>query len=585
MDLLQKLLAFFDRQERIKGLGLLALMLVGAGLETLGVGMVMPFVGLVSDPSLIEKRRYLAWVYTHTGSPAPATFVVGCGFAIIAVFLFKNIYLGFLNFIQIKFVSDKQVAFSRALMRSYIYRPYVYFLNRNTAELQTNLAMVGTVFSAIVMPLFQITIEVMILTLIMSMLVVAEPAPALVVLAALALITWVFYQFIRRKLRELGVSMTRASIENYKCIQQSFGGIKETKVLGREDYFVNNYEAILQGLTTSSIYLQVAQKLPALFIETIAVCGTILIVCIMLLKNAAPQTILPALSLFALATMRIMPSMTRIVSSLTLIRTQKHCVDILHADLKQLDFSDRPLLPGVRPPIVEAIELRNISYSYPGTARVLHNVSLRIPLRQSIAFVGPSGAGKTTLVDIILGLLAPTTGQVLVDGIDIQQDPGLWRNRLGYIPQAIHLSDDSIRRNIAFGIADSAIEDTQVWIALRAAQLETFVRDLPQGLDTFVGERGVRLSGGQRQRIGIARALYSNPEILVLDEATSALDHDTEKEVTDAIERLSGEKTLIIIAHRISTTSKCDRIYKLVNGTIEKAGTYAELFGGANDHV
>ncbi|MEW6055572.1 MAG: ABC transporter ATP-binding protein [Bdellovibrionota bacterium] len=582
MDLLKKLSFIFDSRAKRQAIILLFFMFVGAGFETLGVGLIMPYIRIITDPAQIEQNRYVWWLYQNVNAPSQHTFFIWCGIGIMVIYLIKNLYLAALSYFQYKLAFGKAVSLARYLFTTYVFQPYPFFLNRNTALLQRNLDQVGRIIVGVVMPFLVVLTELMVMTCIGALLLMVTPGPAVAALLVLGSSTVAFYYLVRKRVKAWGQKSQFYTAEIAKAVHQAFGGIKETKIWGCEDFFVKAYMENYGGDMKVTRHAQTVGQLPRLFIETISVTGVILLILFMLWQQQSAVSTLPVLILFGLAMLRLMPSVTRIVSSVTMMRYCKSAVDIVYEDLKSL--SDFKLPAAVRAQrsekaLKDSIELKSVSYQYPGTHFfALEEVNLTIKRGDSVAFIGPSGAGKTTLVDLVLGLLEPTSGRILVDGANIHQDIRSWQKRIGYIPQSIYLCDDSLRRNIAFGIPDNEIEDARIWDAIRAAQLDEVAAQLGS-LDAVVGERGVRLSGGQRQRIGIARALYHNPDLLVLDEATSALDHETELEVIRAIERLSQEKTILVIAHRLTTAKNCKRLYQIVDGRIVAEGTYREVVG------
>lgn len=579
MTFFKKILGLFERDEKI-GLALLFVsMAMGAAAETIGLGLVIPYIGLISDPSWSEKSRVLKWFTELNLFSSRQQFLLGFGLFIALFYVGKNTYLGLLNYSQNVFLFNKQAKLSKKILQIYLDQPYSFHLQRNSSELIINVNLISNVVQGVLTPLFAIIIESLVTAFIITALIAMSPGMAIFVSVSLGLVTFLFYQTFRKKLRNLGQEKHRLESLMHKWILQGLNGIKEVKVLGRESFFVDSYMASASEFVKSARFSASMSGLPRLLLEPVGVCGLVLLVSITIWNNSGDTAkTLPTLALLTLALNRLLPSLSKIVGHMTVMR---HCsgeVDSLLEELSRLTdpklvkHSDLKPASNARPESIELkkeIELRNISFRYEGTDRdVLQNVSMSIKKGQSVGFVGPSGAGKSTLVDLILGLLKADSGTIEVDGRDIQSNIGAWQRSVGYIPQSIYLIDDSIRRNVAFGVLDKDINDESVWKALRASQLEEYVRSLPEGLDTKVGERGVRMSGGQRQRVGIARALYHDPVLLVLDEATSALDADTEREVTKAIESLAGERTLIVIAHRLSTIKKCNHVYKVEKGIV-----------------
>jgi len=590
MSAIEKLLHFFSRRDKVVASALLLMMLVGAGFEALSIALVFPFIAIINNPEVVQNYRLLHWAYEALGLSSTRSFLVWCGVGLMLVYLLKTVYLSLLYYAQYRFIFNRQVALAHRLLSAYLRSPYAFHLQRNSANLLRNINdEVPWIFSGVLVPVSSILVESLVIAVIVGVLLYVDPVLAIGAIGVLGGASAAFYRLIRKKIKELGEAQQHHNTEMIKWINQGLGGVKEIKVLGREAFFVNAYLRSNVEYTRATHFLRTVNEMPRLALEGFTLSGLLLIVLLMLVRDQDMQRILPLLGVFAMAAIRLMPSLNRIVSGLTMLRYYSPAIHAVHQDLKDLegdkfafgvpatDMSSRPSATQDLP-FIRAVELKRIWYHYPGTQRpALADLSLTIRKGQTVAFVGPSGAGKTTVVDIILGLLKPTSGQVLVDGVDIQHRLAAWHQKIGYIPQRIYLCDNAVRRNVAFGVPDDQISEQQVWQALRAAQLESFVRTLPRGLDTVVGEHGVRMSAGQRQRIGIARALYHDPPVLVLDEATSALDNETESGVAKAIFRLSREKTVLIIAHRLSTVRDCDCLFFMQNGQLVAAGSYAAL--------
>ncbi|MES2358471.1 MAG: ABC transporter ATP-binding protein [Gemmatimonadota bacterium] len=577
LTLLRQLGAFFPGRDRVRLIFVLALNVLGALGETVGVALIPAYVALLNAPA--AARKFLAghhgrWFVNGTDSEM----LVRATVTLALFFVLKNGYLLAMTYVQRRFIAGRQVTLSTRLLRTYLFSPYTFHLTRNTAELLRNInSEVNQVFSGVLLPLIALMSELLILILVGVLLFSVDPLSSGVALALIAGATAAYYGTIRRKISRLGRRQQASGAELIKWVNQGLGGIKETKVLGREAFFLDAYGRNVTEWVRAGTMLQMLNEFPRYLIETIAMCGMAVAVVVMVAAGRDIQSILPRMSLFAVAALRLMPSMNRMVGAATYLRYHRHAVDVVYHDVTETHADERASAGG-DVVLKSEITLRDVTYQYPGAdAPSVRDISLVIPRGASVGFVGASGAGKTTIIDVLLGLLKPTAGAVLVDGINIETGVRDWQRRIGYIPQTIYLSDDSLRRNIAFGLADSEIDDAAVWRAIAQAQLDMLVRSLPLGLDTFVGERGVRISGGQRQRVGIARALYHNPEVLVMDEATAALDHRTEKEITDVIHELRGSKTMIMIAHRLSTVRRCDILFVMADGRLVDQGGYDAL--------
>jgi ABC-type multidrug transport system fused ATPase/permease subunit len=435
---------------------------------------------------------------------------------------------------------------------------------------------VGLLCTGLLQSSFVLGTESLIAIAIVTVLMLVDPISTFIAVIIIGTTSFVFLYFVRHKLKHLGDWYQKLYARMIKSANEAFGGIKEIKVLGREDYFIQSYAKVTQGYARSWIYGPFVSQLQRTVVETFMLGGIVIMSLVILLRGQGGLSLIPILALFAAAAFRLMPSINRMNTAISTIRYYYPALDVIHKDISLLDDKKIIKKGQVQPEFnkllfKKSIELKNVSFRYPDADRdALSKITLSIPKGYSVAFIGPSGAGKTSLVDIILGLLNPTSGKVVVDGQDIKDNLDSWRQQIGYIPQFIYLSDDTIRHNVAFGIDDDKIDDKKVWNALRYAQLEKFVRKLPDGLGTIVGEHGCRLSGGEHQRVGIARALYHDPKVLVLDEATSHLDIKTERGIMNTIEALKGEKTLLIITHRLSTVENCDVKYTIKSGKMIK---------------
>ncbi|NJR70133.1 MAG: ABC transporter ATP-binding protein [Synechococcales cyanobacterium CRU_2_2] len=507
--------------------------------------------------------------------------------ALMGVYVLKNSYLAWLSYVQTQFVYHQQYKVSRRLMSRYLRQPYTFYLQRNTAEILRNLNVeVPDLFTEVMRDILIILTELLVILCVSALLLAVEPLSTLVAVMVLGVSSLVFYQLVRRPVGRWGKQQHYHMGQMMQWVNQGLGSIKEIRVLGRESYFLQQYRLSAAAYTDAMQRIQFINKLPRLYVETVAVIVLLLVLMLDLTQGRRPRSLLLLLSLFAMAAFRMMTSMNRIVAAVSTIRFYSHALDAVHGDLMAIAPGNplskfRPKLDPIGPsPLLQhSIELDRISYTYPeAQSPTLQNLSFKLRRGEAIGIAGPSGAGKTTLVDVLLGLLIPDVGEVRIDGEPLSGKRAEWQHCIGYIPQNIYLSDDTIRRNVAFGLADAEIDDAQVWRALRLAQLGSFTELLSQQLDTRVGEMGVRISGGQRQRIAIARALYHEPEVLVMDEATAALDNETERSIVQALETLRGEKTMIVIAHRLSTIRNCDRIFWMKQGCIAATGTYQDLW-------
>lgn len=577
----QKIWSLLTPEERRSAVALLMLLLVGMVLETLGIGLVIPALALLVHADILLKYPMLQSTLNAMGNPSQASLVIGGMLILVGVYFVKTLFLAFLAWEQTRFAYQVQVQLSQRLFTNYLRQPYTFHLQRNSAQLIRNI--VGEMnlftFSALI-PGMLLLAEILVLFGLCCLLLLVEPLGALIVAGVLGSAAWGFYRLTKARLTRWGEARQHHDGLRLQHLQQGLGGVKDVKLLGREADFLEQYQK--HSIMTARMgQLQITlQQLPRLWLELLAVSGLAILVISMLAQGRALDAVLPTLGLFAAAAFRLMPSVNRVLGALQSLRYGLPVIDVLHKELN-LTIPDAAATQNTRTPFSNELELKNISYTYPGTDQSsLKNISLLIQRGESVGFIGASGAGKSTLVDVMLGLLTPDVGEVRVDGKNIQDNLRGWQDQIGYVPQSIFLTDDTLRRNVAFGLADEMIDDAAVGRAIQAAQLEKFVAGLSDGINTVVGERGIRLSGGQRQRIGIARALYHDPAVLVLDEATSALDTATEHEVMEAVAALHGNKTILIVAHRLSTVEQCDRLYRFQHGEIHSMGEPSKIIHG-----
>jgi ATP-binding cassette, subfamily B, bacterial PglK len=566
-SVLQKIWGLLTREERRYAVGLLGLMLVGMVLETLGVGLVIPVITLFTQPEYAERLPALRAAIASVGTPDPAALVTGAMLVMVAVYLFKAVFLAVLFWCQNRFAFDVQAQLSQRLFTIYLRQPYTFHLQHNSAELLRNVTSEVSIFTSNVMSQGMLLLtEILVLVGLCTLLLIVEPVGALVVVTVLGATGGCYHYLTRRRIASWGLARQHHEGARIQHLQQGLGGIKDVKLLGREADFLEQYRVHNTQFARVGQRHTTLLQVPRLWLELLAIGGLATLVITLLARGRALETVVPTLSLFAAAAFRFIPSVNRLLAAVQAIRYGLPVVNTLAKELQLAAPAPGERAAGVAP-FREHIELTNIVFTYPGApGPSLRDLSLAMKRGESVGIIGTSGAGKSTLVDVLLGLLTPEAGRVEVDGEDIQSNLRGWQNQIGYVPQAIFLTDDSLRRNIAFGLPAGQIDEVAVWRSLRAAQLDEFVRSLPQGLETVVGERGVRLSGGQRQRIGIARALYHDPALLVMDEATSSLDTDTERGVMEAVRALSRDKTVVIVAHRLSTIENCDRLFRIEEG-------------------
>lgn len=557
------------------------LMLVAAALEACGLGLVYTFIRSLLSPDAAVSIPVIGAYFTDISSSGNQHAIIVIVSALLAVFLVKNLLLIGLYYIQAGFIAKNESNLAIKLLDHYLHGAYSLHLTRNSADLIRNITgSVSVVFNAVTMSFFTLASEIFVSTTIGIVLIILEPAYTIGAILILGMSIGVFYVYSRARVQKWGRDEQVAQGGILKALQQGFHSIKEVKILGCENAIHETFVKPRMALAHCQIRFLTMAQAPRLWTETVVVATILICVLVVLSGGGRVEEIVSALALFGAATFRLLPSMNRMILAMNAIRGGTHAVNLVYDDVTT--FSDHPdIATDVdRGPLNFENELTvdNVTFRYgPNDAPVLEDISLSIQPGESIGLVGPSGAGKTTLVDVLAGLLPPTSGTVSVDECDIYSAAGKWRRQLGYVPQSIYLTDDTLRRNIAFGQPDEKIDEDRLTRAIKLAQLEEIIAGLPEGLETTLGDRGIRLSGGQRQRVGIARALYNDPSVLIFDEATSSLDTQTEYEVNNAIQTLKGSKTLIVIAHRLTTVRQCNRLIYLINGRVEDIGSFDEL--------
>lgn len=573
-------LSMLDAPLRRRWAWLVVLAVVAALLETVGTGAVFGLISVVADVDSLGRIPLLGAHLVEMARRDQSLAITMVGAGVIVFFVVKNGFVFFQVYNQERTGFDTTSRVAATLMRGYLHIPYAFHFHRNSAQLiQTLEYAVNDTFRVALLSAVVMMSEIFIALGLITVLLVSEPRISLITALILGSLMLLTYKATNAYCVRIGHRLQSLGAEVIQAMQQGLGAIKDVKILGREDHFCDAFAALYRERTRNQRNAAVVQQAPRLATETLMVVGMVLIIALVVVGGGDQAAVLPTLGLFGYAGFRLQPSLNRIVLYLNNIGTGAAAAAKLAKDWPELSAAaGRPLNHPEPLPFARRLILDDIRYAYPGGDRqVLNGISLEIERGQSVGIVGTTGAGKSTLIDVILGLLSPTGGRVLVDGADIATDPRSWQRKIGYVPQVIFLTDDSLRRNIAFGLPDREVDESRLCKAVEMAQLADFVESLPQGLETRVGERGLNLSGGQRQRIGVARALYNEPDLLVFDEATSALDAETEREVSKAIDALSGTKTVILIAHRLSTLKNCDRIVMLKDGRISGQGTHRDL--------
>lgn len=589
-NLIKKLKIIITPQEKWQVLVLFASILLAALFQTLGVVSILPFMNIVMQPEIIESNRWLNWLYNSFGFTSVNSFIIFMGILMLFIIIIGNLTSALATWLKVRFVWRKNHNISSALLKKYLSMPYVYFLTQNTADLSKNiLSEVNVLTDSFLLPLIDIMIKSFVAIGILSMLLFANIyitiLSAIIFGGSYALIYFYFHD----KLRTNGAKRLKENKMRFKTAGEALSGIKDIKVMGREDFFYNRFLRHSLELSNLQAWSALIGQMPRYFLETIAFGGIVTLVLTFITTTGNANEAIPTISFFTFAAYRLLPALQTIFAASTQVRFSQTTVNRIIADLSAKGGFREQFLVYEKEPIKAisfntSLQLKEVSYNYPNVNEpVIHDLNLSIQHNTSIGLVGPTGAGKTTLVDIILGLLTPQEGEFSVDGVKIDENNILnWQKNLGYVPQHIYLSDDTIMNNIAFGIPGEKIDRETVEHVARISNLHDFIiSELPNGYETIVGERGIRLSGGERQRVGIARALYHDPEVLVLDEATSSLDGTTESAVLEAINNVAKLKTVIIIAHRLTTVKDCDIIYLIDKGKIIAQGTYNELMSSS----
>ena len=573
-------------------------------LEVANVSAIAPFLALASDPSIIEENAILAFLYEFFGFDDVNRFLVAVGLGIFFLMVFSNAWAALTTWAKLRLIWSLNHQLSVRLLERYLYRPYSYFLSRNTADLsKTLLSEVQQVTQQMIQPVVLAMGRAVVALGIVIVLIATSPALAFIVTVVVGGSYAAIYASIRRRLNAIGRDRVKANQERFTVAAEALGGIKDVKILNVEDSFLRRFVGPSRRYTRHQATSSVTATLPRHAIETVAFGTVVLIVVYFVALERDFSGIVPMLGMYAFAGYRLMPALQQMFHAVTAVRFYSSALESVLNDLESgKDVSARTGLEPVRKLALsvrrnadvepmglrQKLELKAIRFSYPNTDRpAVDGVSLEIPANAAIGFVGATGSGKTTLVDVILGLLRPEEGEIVVDGVVIDESNRMaWQKSIGYVPQHIFLVDSSVAENIAFGVPRGQIDMEAVRNAARIAQIDDFIMsELPYGYDTVVGERGIRLSGGQRQRIGIARALYRNPDVIVFDEATSALDNSTERAVMEAMKTLLGKKTILMVAHRVTTLADCDTIFMLKDGRIVCQGTYQELISGQGAFV
>lgn len=574
INVIRELNYILNKTLKKKAIFVFIVIVFSAVFELLGVSAILPFVQAIMSPEILSSNKHIQDVLNILEVHTNTSIVVAMGILIIAIYLIKNAFMIFSSFVQADYSTKVQKTLAVKMLNSYMSRPYTYFLNINSAEIlrgcqndisasfdviQRLLSLLAEVFTVLVIGIYIIYMDSII-------------AYAVIVLMTIVMLLMIFY--FKPLIKRAGNKKIEVNTKKNKIITQAVSGIKDILVKRRNQQFIKEFESVTEEERKVQRLFTVLSECPDRIVEGVCVSGIMGVVCIrMMMAPNEMASFIPKLAAFAMAAFRILPSIGKITNRMNGIVFNRPGLHNVYLNFKAANEYQNELRCVKKSSIGDDIDfqynlcIRDVDWKY-GESKpfVLHGTTLEIIKGQSVALIGSSGAGKTTLADVILGLLPPQSGSVLMDGMDVYSIPEAWSRIIGYVPQSVYLADDTIRNNVRFGYTDGQNDDDKIWKALAQAQLSDFVRSLPHQLDTIVGERGVRFSGGQRQRIAIARALYSDPEILVLDEATSALDNETETAVMEAIDSLQGKITMIIVAHRLTTIKNCDKIYEIIDG-------------------
>jgi ATP-binding cassette, subfamily B, bacterial PglK len=583
IEVYRKIFSLFSDDERRRFLLLTAIMVAVALVEVAGISSVLLLLHVLADPASIARDPMLSGMASMLGLQSTFAFQIVLAIAVLAVVLLGLVVKAGGNYAVMYFASMRAFSISSRLLGSYLNQPYAWFLDRNSSEIARNvLTEVEGMVNRVITPALKLIANIFLVVAIIAFLAVVDPMVTFLSAGMLGGTYALIYWRLRERLRWTGEELMQAFGERFRIAQEAMGGIKDVKLLGLEASYIGHYDIAAQRAAMSSARIGVMSELPRFALEAITF-GTLLALVLLLLFRSGGDIapLVPTLGIFAFSVMRLLPALQQIYHGFASIRGGLASLETIAADYAEAQSIPRPSREAVTPlPLARSLEVSKVSLTYASAGRpVLNGLDLVIPARSTVGLVGGTGAGKTTLVDLILGLLTPDDGEIRVDGVPITAgNLRAWQGTLGYVPQSIYLTDASIAENIAFGVPKDRIDMAAVERAARAAALHEFVvTDLPLGYETISGERGVRLSGGQRQRIGIARALYRDPSLLIMDEATSALDNITERAVMEAVQNIRADKTIILIAHRLSTVKNCDLIYLMDHGRLAAQGTYDEL--------
>jgi ABC-type multidrug transport system fused ATPase/permease subunit len=580
-ETIRKAWAVYPKQSKRRVPFVMLLGILGTAVEAFGIGLVIPVMTTMSKASPGNSGSVLQPLFNFFGIQSVGTMVGVAVLSIVVAFMVKNAYQLFYSWYVSKFSNFSSQQLSSMLFRSFLRRPYTFHLQRNSSELLNTVQQEVGMTLGIVTSTTGLLKELLLGASVAVLMFITEPVAAASTLVILIFGSILYTKVTKPRIAYFGQQRQKIQAPLMRYLLQGFGGVKDIQVLGRSEDFASQYEKQNIVVQKAGLRYGLVRQIGPMWTELLAMSGLTVVVWVMVWQGRAPDRIIPLLGLFVIATWRFVPTINNVVGLVNSLAYSKPAVESLYNEFEYIKKQNEII--KTQAVFADKIEMRNLTFSYANTlAPSLRDVNIVVRKGETVGFIGPSGAGKSTLVDVILGLLPPSSGELLVDGINMHEHNIEWQSTIGYVAQAIYLTDDTIRRNVAFGIAENEIDDVALERALKSAQLWEFVQGLPDKTHSIVGERGIRVSGGQRQRIGIARALYHEPQVLVLDEATSSLDIETETEVMSAIRALQGFKTILIVAHRLSTVQHCDRVYKIEDATIVGEGTLEELTKSAS---
>ncbi len=567
-----------DKVEKLEGIRLLIMIILMGLFDVLGIASIMPFMTLISDPEVIEKNNYLLSIYTYFNFSNYSEFIFFSGAIVIALIIVSSLFKLVTSYLVYRFTFMREHSISVRMLKGYLNQPYEWFLNQHSSELSKSLlADVREVIARTFITSFLIISNSFTVILIVCLLIYVDPTVAITAFLFFGFIYFFLYFTVRNLLQNIGKDRLKANNERFKFANETFSLIKELKIVNKENSYLSLFSYATKNFVKKEVIMQSISSLPKYLIEMIIFASIILIILINLSEDFLVSSIIPIIALYAFAGYRLIPAIQVIFSNLSLFRSSAYVLDFVREKYSQLNFEDTFVNSGTRMKFEKEIFLENISFQYPNTDKnTLEDISLKIQANNIIGIIGATGSGKTTIIDILLGLLSPHKGVMYVDDALIdKRNVREWQKCMGYVPQEIALVDETIAANIALGVFGKSLNMESIIEAAKVANIHDFITtELKNGYHTKIGEKGIRLSGGQKQRIGIARALYNKPNVLVLDEATSALDGETEQVVMDAVNNLGRQLTIVIVAHRLSTLSKADIIYKLKDGRIHSQGSY-----------